>query len=435
LEFAAYVAVEWWIANPSRDNDERVLRLLTGSDEEAVRVVGWSAYRNRELLGQRWWRLLYLALLWSGLAMLAPRYGDDGGEEMSWQGRCRWLRTRNLSAGTATAESFNPLAIAKRVERFEFQRWQRRYALDGRHFVREPGRRLSGGLETHFLQNAFAWLFRDQTDRVIPSQDLGIHRQLVSAFWAQQAWWQLGSGKDDNDDYRPMHEFGYGILDELARLVSESPAAIGVDLWRPVFVLGPKGHYAIGHFLSSWFNHITETTVVAEFAERWRPMIEFMLMDEEWSKARQWSYGQQLERQVLGFEASDCLKRIPDHATLIDMMRDLFEVWANKRLIRDEDNLAGFCGFLGTEAAKPLRMDGLQLIANTIKANADLGKWFRERTSNAFMEFLDVLVSEHVVELSSDNKARQALLDLTAHAVSRQLTAALALQERIRRLF
>jgi hypothetical protein len=31
-------------------------------------------------------------------------------------------------------------------------------------------------------------------------------------------------------------------------------------------------------------------------------------------------------------------------------------------------------------------------------------------------------------------KARQALLDLAAHAVSRQLTAALALQERIRRL-
>jgi len=51
------------------------------------------------------------------------------------------------------------------------------------------------------------------------------------------------------------------------------------------------------------------------------------------------------------------------------------------------------------------------------------------------MEFLDVLVSEHVAELARDGKARQALLDLAALAVSRQLTAALALQERIRRLF
>jgi len=46
-----------------------------------------------------------------------------------------------------------------------------------------------------------------------------------------------------------------------------------------------------------------------------------------------------------------------------------------------------------------------------------------------------VLVSEHAAELSADQEARQSLLDLAAHAVSRQLTAAQALQERIRRLF
>ena len=34
-----------------------------------------------------------------------------------------------------------------------------------------------------------------------------------------------------------------------------------------------------------------------------------------------------------------------------------------------------------------------------------------------------------------DPEVRQALLDLVAHAVSRQLTAAQALQERIRRMF
>jgi hypothetical protein len=70
-----------------------------------------------------------------------------------------------------------------------------------------------------------------------------------------------------------------------------------------------------------------------------------------------------------------------------------------------------------------------------MESNPNLGKWFRDRTSSAFMEFLDVLVSEHVAELARDGKARQMLLDLAAHAVSRQLTAALALQERIRRLF
>ena len=50
-----------------------------------------------------------------------------------------------------------------------------------------------------------------------------------------------------------------------------------------------------------------------------------------------------------------------------------------------------------------------------------------------FMEFLDVLVSDHAAGLAQHEKARQALLELAAHAVSRQLTAALVLQERIRR--
>jgi hypothetical protein len=109
--------------------------------------------------------------------------------------------------------------------------------------------------------------------------------------------------------------------------------------------------------------------------------------------------------------------------------------WAKKRLTGDEANLAGFCEFIATKVGAPLRIDGLQWIADAMKANPNLGKWFRDRTSNAFMEFLDVVVSEHATELSKNDKSRQALLDLAAHAVSRQLTAALALQERIRRVF
>jgi hypothetical protein len=436
LEFAAYFAVESWIAEPSKENDERVLRLLTSGDDPAVQVLVWSAYRNREALGQRWWRLLYLALLWSGLSMLTPRYGDEEDEEVRWQRRRRWLRTRSLSAGNATVASIDPLGVAERIERFELKRWQRHYARDGRRFTKESGRRLSGSLDDHFLQNAFGWLVGSQTGRVIPTQELETHRELVAAFWAHQAWWLSGSGKDENDDYQPMHQFGYAIADEIARLIIDSPAAAGPALWRPVFSLGPKGHYAVGHFLTCWFSQITETTVVAEFAQRWRPMIEFMVLDEEWAKGGPWYYGQELERQVLGFGASDYLKRLPGHAALVRMMRDLFEVWAKKRLTGDEDNLAGFCGFLGTDAGGPLRMDGLQWIAQAMKVNSDLGKWFRDHTSNAFMEFLNVLVSEHAAELARDDndKARQALLDLSAHAVSRQLPAALALQERIRRL-
>ena len=108
--------------------------------------------------------------------------------------------------------------------------------------------------------------------------------------------------------------FGYAILDELARLVAQSSNAAAPALWRPVFALGPKGHYAVGHFLTSWFCQITEATVLVEFVQRWRPMIEFMLLDEEWAKDGPWYYGQQLERHVLGFGSTDYLKRLSSHA-------------------------------------------------------------------------------------------------------------------------
>src|SRR5262249_1073024 len=127
--------------------------------------------------------------------------------------------------------------------------------------------------------------------------------------------------KDEDDDYHSMHQFGYAVAEEIARLIVDSPAAAGIALWHPVFALGPKGHYAIGHFLNCWFSLITETTVVIEFAERWRPMIEFMVLDEQWAKGGRWYYREQLERQILGFGASDHLKRSPDHGVLVEMMR------------------------------------------------------------------------------------------------------------------
>src|SRR5262245_19568856 len=110
--------------------------------------------------------------------MLTPRYGDEEGEEVQWQRWCRWLRTRSLSVGNTTVASIDPLRVAERIERFELKRWQRRYARDGRRFTKEPGRRLSGSLDDHFLQNAFGWLIGSQTGRVIPAQELETHRQL-----------------------------------------------------------------------------------------------------------------------------------------------------------------------------------------------------------------------------------------------------------------
>jgi hypothetical protein len=100
----------------------------------------------------------------------------------------------------------------------------------------------------------------------------------------------------------------------------------------------------------------------------------------------------------------------------------------------DQDNMAGFCFFLSSEAGRVLRMDGLQWIAAVMRGDPETGNWYRDSTSNAFMAVLGAAVLEDPDELAKHPAARQALVELTAHAVARQLPRALPLQERVRRL-
>ena len=94
LRFAAYYVAENWINSPSATTDEAVMRLLTSGDDHAVQVIVWLAYRSRGALGLRWKRLQYLALLWSGLAILMPRVTDEESVRPRWH---RWRRMASLT--------------------------------------------------------------------------------------------------------------------------------------------------------------------------------------------------------------------------------------------------------------------------------------------------------------------------------------------------
>jgi hypothetical protein len=243
-----------------------------------------------------------------------------------------------------------------------------------------------------------------------------------------------GSADDDDDDFKSRGQLGYSVAWALAHLALSSPTTMAQEVWEQVLALGPRAHHLIDAFLTQWFLLIKEPTDLADFAKRWRPMIEYVLNNKQWAAEGKWYYAQQLEHQVLGFGARDSITRAPNHAALIGGMRDLYRAWAEMRLPSDQDNMAGFCFFLGSDAGHALRMDGLQWIAAVMRADPETGKWYRDSTSNAFMGLLEAAVLEDADELTKNPAARQALLDLTAHAVARQLPRALALQERVRRL-
>lgn len=428
LEFVARLVAERWIEESTTATDQATLRVLTDGDDRAIEALIGALYPSRAALGDRWWRFLYLALLHAGLSIVAPRVTDDSSRKLLWARRRRWLVTRSLST-PASPRVLDPLGIAKRVERFERRAWRERYARDGSYFQDDPERRLSGGLDTHFLKFAFGWLIAD-IDNDPSAEELPLRRELVSRFWAHEAWHLSGSAEDNGRDFKPMDQWGYHLVGEAARLILASSLELGAELWRPILRLGPRGHYALGAFFTSWFSLCTETTDAAGFKAHWRAMIEFVLSGEAWPEYRNWHYGWQLERQVLGFGATDYLIQMPGCVELIGSMSELYKSWATTRLASDEDGLAGLCAFLDSKAGSSLRRQGLLWISEAMNTSPRTEKWLRDRTGAAFVSFLGTVVTESLTEIAKDESARRALLQLIGHAVGRQLPAALALQER-----
>lgn len=432
LEFLGYYVFYEWFSNPSADNDSALMHVFTSGDDRAVGVIAGMAYDKRAELGDRWWRLQQLAVLWSGLAILKPRVGEKTANLARWLRWARWLLTRKVSGVRATIANIRPLDVAQRVEEHEARQWEERYRRENRRFIRDRSRRMSGGLETHFLEAAFAWLF---AETVIPADDAELEqrRLLLSAFWAHQAWRLVGSESESTGDYAPMDQFGYKLLAAMAPIILVTDVGAAASLWQPVFNIGPKGHSSIEYFLSCFFLCLTDTSDVGSFAARWRPMILSIMKGKGWADGP-WYYQQRLERHVLGFANPDALVRPTGGQSLPGLMRDLYKAWAEKRLAGDEDNLAGLCNFLSTKAGAPLRLDGLVWVARALRSDVEGRRWYRDRTSTAFMELLTTVLTENAATAIAAPETRQALIDLTSLAVSRQLPAALALQDRLKSL-
>lgn len=433
LEFIAYLVFHEWLTAPSADTDDALMRVLTSGDDRGARVIASMAYVHRTELGDRWWRLLYLALLWSGLTILKPRTSrEEESDQRRWLRRARWLLTRRVSGPRCTVDDIRPLDVAKRVEEFEARQSEEEYRRQGRTFKRDRSRRMSGALDTHFLEITFAWLLIDK-DLPADVTELEQRRRLLKVFWAHKAWRLVGSESESTRDYEPMGQFGYNLVGAIAAMVLVTDANAASLLWQPIFDIGPKGHYAIGHFFSCFFSNLTERTDPVAFVARWRPMIGSVMAGWGW-EGGPWYHQQSLERQALCFSHPDALARPAALPRLVESVRDLYRAWAEKRLPGDEDNLAAFCNFLSTQTGVPLRLEGLVWIANSLRDDPGARDWYRDRTSAAFVELLSTVITEDGTVMVAASQTRQALIDLTGLAVSRQLPAALTIQDRLKGL-
>ncbi|MDT8385371.1 MAG: ATP-binding protein [Gammaproteobacteria bacterium] len=429
LKFAAYAVMHHWITtdDPTLEWEASVLRLLTSGESRVAGTIVGIAYANRQHLGSAWWRLLQAGVLWSGLTLLAPHYGDGEDEERAWGVWLARLRHFPLRGEDATVDDLNMTRVAAGCERLDFYRRMRVFEAGDKLWRGKPVRRTGMGLDSHFLGFLFHWLINGPG-----TGDWSRDIKLVGLLWEYETGCASQRARKENGEYDLLSQnLGYGLLEKLGELALAAPEAEARDFWEPVLMHGPEAHYALQDFISGLFLRLAKGDNPNAFERVWREMAEYGLA-AKWEKHRLWYYGERLICDLLGFGNEDALRQSAPGAAL--RMRDVYERWAEFHMGRDEDCIKRFCYFLTTEFGASLRFDGLRWIATMLKAHNPNGYRYRDGASDALIELVNTSLNQNAQALINDSQTRNALVEITAALAARNIPTALALQERIKRL-
>lgn len=143
------------------------------------------------------------------------------------------------------------------------------------------------------------------------------------------------------------------------------------------------------------------------------------------------SHGQSCSEDVhTGLKRSSCDRISPGDAA----KSTVYDRWAATHLALDEECVTRFCHFLTTNFGAPLRLYGLRWLAAVLKERGPSGRWYREGTGDASVELVAAALSSDPQALSQDAQARHALVEIAAALAAKNISTALALQERIKQL-
>ncbi len=429
LEFIAHAVMHLWLTDSevAQEWEKAVLLLLTSGDAGAALAVVGIAYSHREELGEAWWRLLQAGLFWAGLKLLAPRYGDDDKARCAWNQWLAKLRRYSLRGFKATHADLDFKRIAQMQGRLDFRRRLRLYEAGDEMRMGKPTRDLGGELDSRFLSILFGWLIEGEGTGS-PEED----ESLLLTAWDYEASRAEARRRDGERDYDlPSSQFGYSLLTKLAAMSAALPQEKASKVWEAVISHGPAAHYALRHFIRGLFQHLADGDDPAVFERTWRAVAEYGLASD-WSQPGLWFYGERLVCDLMGFGNEKALMLLNPGASM--RMSDVYERWATTRLDRDEESVSRFCYFLVSDFGSPIRLDGLRWIAASLNEKSPSGRWYRDGTGDALVELLTSALAKNTQSLQKNAEARQALFDIAAMLVSKNVPSALALQERIKSL-
>lgn len=425
VRFAAQALTYLWATNERQAArwEPAMLALMTCS-HHGTRVVFRESYLHRVQLGDAWWRLLRMGILWSGLSMLRPRHGEDDGLERRWS---RWLgvlRGMRVRGVPTTSQDLRFDDVAVRVGRIDFARRMREYEAEEPSFRLQPKRRNSSGLNKKLLSGVFGWLIKDSG-----TGSCQLDAELSVRLWDYVIGRARTRSKETGEYNTLGQSLGYELIVKLVSLSLCAPAGQAKIVWEPVLKHGPAAHYALRQYFECFFMMAKQVADKNHVLKTWEEISEWVL-NADWEPNRFWYHRERLIGDALGFGGAHHLDDMPSRAALT--LKHLYEAWASERLHRVEENLTRFSAFLVTKFGAPLRTEGLVWISEAMAKHTSMRSWYRDDVPNSLVELVGTALSEDESTLSRNEDMRSALMSITATLVEKNIPAAFSLQERIK---
>jgi len=415
-QFLALGVAESWLQAESRAEwNQYVVLIICYAEPGAVAALFSHLFPHRAAFYEEWYALIHLAVLRSALAPLRPLHFMDQPQAISrWN---HWLF--NLSRTPLTIRSqcsvLLPSEAEIRVRDFvkSGPEWRSKYLLRQqlRPFVRLDERRLLAPFECILLlsePDSF-------NDEVVQSLADYVRRKIQS------------TTKDRREEHEYPDDFDRRIFRALAArsLLEEEPSRF----WKPLLELGPQAHHSIERFMLELFT-LAKGNKDAKLEACWREIMEFALSEEFPSASRGYNKQEAL-RAVMGLEHIVFIKAIPNIVATLTALEDHFLSWAAENLSKDSRNVSAFCRLLETQEGRPLAGRGIIEMARSLKVDG-LGYWHKsDGTGDAICSLIARCLVDDADRYMNDNEVRQAVFELVAELVRKNVSASMQLQQKL----
>jgi hypothetical protein len=230
--FAITAITSLWIQNVQPEKWEpQFVKILTSYNPSVISLATQIAHGERERLGERWYRIQDITLLWSAILALRPRYEPESDQKWGkWRDRIRRCRITGVPPNARRSL----LELAERNERLMRRRVGRQVRECGKAIEElDPNRHFGWGMDDGVLEAASTWALRDEVE----TSDVEAVRDRLLEIWTVERWRLTARPERDS---RLPHKLGLDVLACLAKLLPRRDSGADTEIWQPILSNGGR---------------------------------------------------------------------------------------------------------------------------------------------------------------------------------------------------